>query len=192
MKKSVLIIVLFLVTACTQWVANINGLEFLHDRRTREDILKDELIEQEAYRKVAALSGSMQKVRVKLRAYNAQLLVTGEAESAKARDKIIANIRIIKNIRIIYNEMLVKPLASKELMNEDAVISKQVKHALLNVNEHADFDETRVKVVVSSKNVYLMGLLYENEARSVAVKIQKIEGIRNIITLFEYIEQESP
>ena len=191
MKKNILVIVLFLLAGCTQFMANITGLNFLHDRRAREDILTDEAIEKEAYRKITAFSELTQKARVKVSVYNAKVLVTGEANTAVIRDKIIANIRIIKNIRVIYNELLIKPIASEKSINNDAVISEKLKGVLLEIQNYSDFDETRIKVIVSSKNVYLMGLVYENEAQTVGVKMQKIEGIRSIVTLFEYIDQKN-
>ena len=190
MKKILLIVVLFLATGCTQFMADITGLEFLHDRRARDDILKDGRIEKEAYGKISALNELAQEARVKIKVYNAKVLVTGEAETAETRDKIIANIRVIKDIRIIYNELLVKSLASKSLINSDAALSEKVSSALREIKDYASFDETRVKVVVSSRNVYLMGLLYANEAQTLIARIRKIEGIRNIVTLFEYIEKK--
>ncbi len=190
MKKNALIVILFLAAGCTQFMADVTGLEFLHDRRARESILKDESIEKEAYGKISVLNELAQEARVKIEVYNAKVLVTGEAETAETRDKIIANIRVIKDIRIIYNELLVESLASKTLINNDAALSEKVSSALRGIKGYAGFDETRVKVIVSSRSVYLMGLLYANEAQTLIARIREIEGIRNIVTLFEYIEEE--
>jgi osmotically-inducible protein OsmY len=190
MKKNIVIVMLLMLTSCTQVMANLTGMEFLHDRRSREEILIDAGIEKNAVSIIESLSELNQKVRAKVSAYKGKVIVTGEAETAAARDKIIANIRIIKNIRVIYNELQLMPLAGAEVMNKDVAMRKEVIDALKGINDYSGFDETRVKVIVSASNVYLMGLLYKEEAKVVSVKIQKIENISCIVTLFEYIGQE--
>lgn len=190
MKKYIILVLLFMITGCTQFMANVAGMEFLHDRRSREVISIDSRIEKRAYNKIAALSELKQKTHVKINAYNGKVLVTGEAETVAIRDKVVANIRVIENIRVIYNELVIEPLMNDSSINRDGLIGNRAEDVLRAIKSDSGFDETRVKVIVSAANVYLMGLLYKEEANVVATHIQKIENIRNVITLFEYIEQE--
>jgi osmotically-inducible protein OsmY len=189
-KKLVVVFLLYLLTGCTQFMAEITGMEFLHDRRTRESISKDLNIEQEAYQKISVLRQLKSKSRVKVNSYNSAVLLTGEVETAEIRDQIIANIRIIKNIRVIYNELAIMTLASQRIIHKDTLIKESVGDVLSGIVDYPDFDETRVRVVVSTGDVYLMGLLYKAEAEVVVTKIQQIEKIKSIINLFQYISLE--
>lgn len=191
MKKMIVVAMLLLLTACTQFIADLTGMEFLHDRRTRKEISVDASIEKSAYSKIKSLTELKKKARIKVRAYRGKVLIAGETETAPIRDKIIANIRIIKNIRVIYNELQLKAVASEGSINKDTQIRGKVRVAIKGIKAYSDFDETRVKVIVSAANVYLMGLLYKEEANIVSVKVQKIENINSIVTFFEYIEQEN-
>jgi len=188
MKSIGSIILLMLLSGCAKQVATISGLEFLHDRRVREVISEDKRIALEAEAKLNAFAELKDKMHVKVSVYNAKVLLTGEAESQMVRDKIIANIRIIKAVRLIYNEIEIVSVASPQNQHEDLILALEIKASLNELTGFSEIDETRVKVDVTNKNIYLMGLLRKEEGIAVAEKIQKIEKVRKIITLFEYFK----
>jgi len=188
MKNSALILIL-LLAGCTQFIANVTGLDYLHDRRSREVILQDSIIEA-AVNEIDLLKNKQSELRVQVLVYKGRVLVAGEASTLEQRDKVIANIRIIKGIKVIYNEMNVAEVANSDMRKQDRLLEQKITASLLVLKGYPEFDETRVKVLVADEHVYLMGLLYKGEAKSAAEKIQKIEEIRKIITLFEYIENE--
>jgi osmotically-inducible protein OsmY len=190
MRKNIVILFLFIITGCAQFMTEITEKELLHDRRGSERMAKDQFIETNALQKIEQLTELKQKERVKVAAYNGKVLMVGTLETNTIRDKFIANIRIIENIDIIYNELKVESLKSKNQNNKDELISKEISEVLQTIKEYPNFDKARVKVVVLAGNVYLMGLVYKEEAQRAATQIQKIENIHKIILLFEYIKQE--
>jgi len=188
MKSISVVILLMLLSGCAKQVANITGLEFLHDRRTREVISEDKRIAIEADAKLNAFGEMKRKMHIIVNVYNGKVLLAGEAETQMIREKIIANIRIIKAVSLIYNEIEIAPVASSKIRHEDEMLALEINESLLKLKGFSEVDETRVKVAVIKKNIYLMGLLRKEEGVAVAEKIQKIEKVRKIITLFEYFK----
>jgi len=188
MKRIGIVILLMLLSGCVKQIATITGLEFLHDRRSREVISEDKRIATEAAVKLNGFAGLKDKMHIKVTVYNAKVLLTGEAESQMIREKVIANIRIIRAVQLIYNEIEVRPVASLHDRDEDELLALEIKVSLIDLKGFSGIDETRVKVDVTNKNIYLMGLLNKAEGIAVAEKIQKIEKVRKIITLFEYFK----
>jgi osmotically-inducible protein OsmY len=76
------------------------------------------------------------------------------------------------------------PLSSR---SNDTLLTTQVKAALLRINDIPDFDPTRVKVVTERGVVYLLGLVRPREADAAADVTSQVSGVRQVVTLFEYI-----
>ncbi len=66
------------------------------------------------------------------------------------------------------------------------MLTTKVKTALFQVKID-DFDPTRVKVITDQNVVYLMGLVRPNEADASANVASQVSGVRQVVTLFEYI-----
>ena len=72
--------------------------------------------------------------------------------------------------------------------SSDTMITAKVKTSLFSVKGLEGFDPTRVKVVTEDGVVYLMGLLYRNEADAVGEQARKVSGAEKVIKLFEYLD----
>ena len=82
--------------------------------------------------------------------------------------------------------MVVGPPDSLSTRSNDAFLTTKVKTALFQI-KIADFDPTRVKVVTERSVVYLMGLVRPNEADASANVASQVSGVRQVVTLFEFI-----
>ena len=71
--------------------------------------------------------------------------------------------------------------------SSDSLITSKVKSALFKVKAEG-FDPTRVKVVTENGTVFLMGLLYRQEASEVTEQARKISGVQRIVTLYRYLD----
>ena len=67
----------------------------------------------------------------------------------------------------------------------DAFITSKVKTNLVkNKNVHANF----IKVISSSGNVYLMGMVTKKEADLASEIAASTKGVRKVIKIFEYLD----
>ncbi|NOR80786.1 MAG: BON domain-containing protein [Methyloprofundus sp.] len=194
MKQGLIFLLFFMLTACSSIgsnLAEITGLSFLHDRRDGAAITADERIEDSAIIALRQLDDVKEKSHFNITSYNAKVLITGEAETEEIREKIISNVRIIPGVKLVHDDLLVAPVSSVQSRSNDALLTIKVKDAIAEIDDMPGFDATRVKVISENQVVYLMGLVHEGEAQATAKKVQTVDGVKEIITVFEYIDYDN-
>jgi osmotically-inducible protein OsmY len=162
------------------------SISVAHDRRTAGTVVDDQTIEFKVYNELNLKLPPGNQISVT--SYNGVVLLTGEASTAQARQRAEVIARGIEpSVRMVYNELVIGPPSSLSGQSNDALITTKVKTALFKINNIPDFDPSRVKVVTARSVVYLMGLVKPVEADAVADVASRVEGVRQVVTLFEYI-----
>jgi len=161
------------------------GVSVAHDRRTTGTVVDDQTIEMKIY---DALNRQLPPGnRISTTSYNGIVLLTGEVVSEAARRQAEAIARGIEPpVREVYNELVIGRPSPLSRQSNDAMITTKVKSALFQI-KIKDFDPSRVKVVTDRSVVYLMGLVRRNEADAAADVASRVDGVRQVVTLFEYI-----
>lgn len=165
--------------------AEITGLSLLNDRRTRDAILTDEAIEDNASAKLNAYYDLRDKCHFNITAYNGVALVTGEAPKEEFRDRIISIVRVIPNVKLVHDKLAIGNPSPLNFRANDALITGKVKTALTQIPE---FDSSWVKVITEKSTVYLMGLVHRNEGAAAIEAARHQSDVKQIITVFEYID----
>jgi osmotically-inducible protein OsmY len=168
--------------------AEVFGLSSLHDRRSSRILRNDERIETNAGVELNSHAGLRNNTHFTVTAYNGKVLITGEAPTAELRDKIVDIVRRISGVKLVHNEMVIAEPSSIASRSHDTVITTKVKSSLSNIKNLPGFDATRVKVVTENGVVYLMGLLYRNEAHVAAEMARRESGVKQVVMVFEYLE----
>ncbi len=157
------------------------------DRRTTEAFLQDQTIK---FRSNDAIYSSKEigtQVHVNVISYNQQVLLTGEAPTGSIRDQVEAIVTNIPGVKKVYNEIKVQPNSRFESRNNDAMITAKVKGRILR---NSAVDPSKIKVVTEHANVYLLGLVTEEEATASVEIAQQVDGVERVIRVFEIIEDE--
>ena len=166
----------------------ITEQSLLHERRTRDAILSDKRIETEAYDELNADDELLNQCHFTVTAYNGAVLVTGETPNEEFRQKIIFTIQVIPNVKLIHNNLMIADPSDATSRANDALITDTIRIALNQIRTIPDFDPSMVKVITENGVVYLMGLVHQNEG-AVAINLTRLQpGIKQIITVFEYID----
>ncbi len=168
--------------------AEVTGLSALHDRRTSKALLIDERIEVTAGVELNSQEDTRSACHFNVTSYNGTVLVTGEAPTARLRNKIISIIRTIPGVKLVHNEMKIGSLSSFASRSHDTLITTRVKSSLSNIKNLPGFDATRVKVITENKVVYLLGLVHKNEAHVATEIVRRETGVKQVVKIFEIIE----
>ncbi len=167
--------------------AATTGFIIAEDRRTTEAFLQDQTIK---FRSNDAIYSSKEigtQVHVNVISYNQQVLLTGEAPTGSIRDQVEAIVSNIPGVKKVYNEIKVQPNSRFESRNNDAMITAKVKGRILR---NSAVDPSKIKVVTEHANVYLLGLVTEEEATASVEIAQQVDGVERVIRVFEIIEDE--
>lgn len=163
------------------------GVSMVHDRRTAGAIVDDQTLELKLY---DALNQQLPPGnRISVTSYNGAILLTGEVVSEQARQRADAVARDFNPppVRRVHNELVIDAPSPLSVQSNDALLTTKVKTALFQINTIADFDPSRVKVVTERGVVYLLGLVRPVEADAAANVASQVSGVRQVVTLFEYI-----
>ncbi len=194
MKRFLLLLVLLnslLINACSSTAKNPEdgtGQALSHDRRTREAILIDKDIETEAYSELNSDDDLRNQCHYTVTAYNGATLVTGEVPNEELRKKVISIIQEIPNVRLIHDNLIIAYPSDADSRANDELITDTVKTALNQIRTTPDFDPSMVKIITENGTVYLMGLVHRDEG-TVVINVARLQpGIKQIVTVFEYID----
>ena len=185
MKPLLVIAFAFFLNSCAPAFIGGVGVSALaiEDRRTAATIFEDQTIEFKAKRKIKTKYKNNSNVSVT--SFNRFVLLTGETYSEDLKNDIAFDVATITNVRNIQNEIIIKAKRSSIDSTNDAFITSKVKTNLVkNKNVHANL----IKVISSSGNVYLMGMVTKKEADLASKIAASTKGVRKVIKIFEYLD----
>ncbi|MEZ5542783.1 MAG: BON domain-containing protein [Pseudomonadota bacterium] len=160
----------------------------LHSRRTVGTFVDDQGIELKARVAIAEQRGLNDQTHISVTSYNGVVLLTGQAPTESLRQQVQDIAAGIDKVRMVHNEISIAAPNSMMTRSSDTLITGKVKTALFNIKGIEDFDPTRVKVVTEDGVVYLMGLVYRNEADAVVDQARQVGGAKKIVKVFEYLD----
>src|SRR5450830_1249715 len=120
------------LTACFPLVAGgavMTGM-VATDRRTSGAQVEDEGIELRAVNRLHEALGD--GLHVNVTSYNRQVLLTGEATTAEAKQKAEQIVQRVENVRGVYNELVVGIASPLSDRSRDTLISGKVKASLVD------------------------------------------------------------
>lgn len=188
--SSLLLVTSLAVSGCAGVAANDPAVtaEALHDRRTPVTIASDRTIEADIIDELQDDDELQSQAHVNINAYNGAVLVTGEAASAALKNKIIDIVRTTRHVTLVHNNLNVAYPSDMSSRANDAQISANIKSALAQIRTIPDFESAMVKVVTENAAVYLMGRVHRTEGAVVINVVRHQPDIKQIITIFEYID----
>lgn len=161
------------------------GVSVIHDRRSAGTALEDQNIELKALHLKTQDQKLFRRANLSATSYNKVVLLTGQADTERLRQRYVGMIRKISEVRRVVDEIQIGPSASIARQGNDAYITARAKIKLFEV-KLPDFDPTRVKIVTDNGNVYLMGIVSQQEANKVVNKVRYVSGVKRVVKIFEY------
>jgi osmotically-inducible protein OsmY len=153
------------------------------DRRTSGTYIEDQAIELKASKAIA--DSLKEKVHANITSFNRQVLITGEVWDELSKKKAESFVRPIEHVTSIQNYLVVGPSSSLSTRTSDAYLTSKVKTNFLTEGK---FSANYVKVISENGTVYLMGLVTHKEADDAAEITRKLDGVKAVVKVFEYID----
>jgi osmotically-inducible protein OsmY len=155
------------------------------DRRTIGTQTEDREIQVKAYSQIANELGDATHVDVTV--FNRRALLTGEVPNDAAKRRAEEITRGVGNVESIINELAVAPKTSFSDRANDSYLVARVKTALI---AEKGISANDFKVVGERGNIYLMGLVTEQEGNLGAAVAANVPGVTSVVKVFQYIKPE--
>lgn len=159
------------------------GVVAAEDRRTVGTIAEDEGIELKTLSRVKKRVA--ERIHLNVTSYNRMVLLTGEAPNDKIRSAIERVARSVENVRAVTNELTIGPPMSLTSRANDTYITSKVKARFVDAQR---FNALHVKVVTENQIVYLLGMVKRQEAKEAIEVARTTEGVKKVVTVFEYLD----
>ena len=187
-KKSVAIALLLGVTTiqgCAVLVvgAGVGAASAAHDRRTLGAQVDDKTAASKISVALSEVEALKKHTNITVQVFNGTALLVGQAPSNELIQLAQQTAGSIKNIKKLHNQIrLGKPISTSAAAN-DVWLASKVKTQLLADKR---VDGLNVEIEVENAEVFLMGLVSQQEA-NIAVDITRnIEGVKQVVKAFEY------
>lgn len=161
------------------------GAAATHDRRSVGAIVDDAAIELKIGALVKADKSLADTTHISVTSVNGMVLLTGEAETAALREKVVADARNVASVRLVVDEIRIAQPTPIGNRTRDTWITTKVKSKLMNTR---GLDSSQVKVVTEARSVYLLGLVTQEQGHLAAEAARRIRGVARVVKLFEYTD----
>ena len=158
------------------------------DRRTTDAVEIDKDVETDIKEELRDDNEIRRFAHVNVNVYNGAVLLTGESSNDAIKSKIIEMARVIKNVKMVHDNLIVDYPSDNLSRANDRRITQSIKQALTQIHDLPNFDSSLIKVVVEQSTVYLMGRVHRDEGTVVINVIRLEPDIRQVITVFDYID----
>ena len=173
------------LTACVELAvatAAITTVDIIHDRRTAGSYFDDGGIELEMNKLLFGSKRMRSQAHVNPTSYNGILLLTGEVTSEEIKREIVEYANRIYGARQVVDETRISGKTGLLSRTSDTVLTGKVKSTLvLRMKTIAN----QIKVVSEHGNVYLMGIVTEEEANRATEIARTVGGVVRVVRVFE-------
>ena len=159
------------------------GVVAAEDRRTVSTIAEDEGIELKTLTRVNERVA--ERIHLNVTSYNRMVLLTGEATNDQVRSAVERVARSVENVRAVTNELTIGPPTSLTSRANDTYITSKVKARFVDAQR---FNALHVKVVTENQIAYLLGMVKRQEAKEAIDIARTTEGVKKVVTVFEYLD----
>ncbi len=190
-RFALLLLTLCLNIGCAynrETIAELGDLPIVHDRRKPRIAALDNRIEIKAREALLDDMLTPYQSHININVYNGTLLATGEALEEGIHDQIIEKLRIILGVKRVQDEIAIGPSTHVAEQAADSQITNRLLTELDHVQHPTVFSSANIIIVTENGSVYLLGLVYPDEADVATNVAQKIPGVNKVVKLFEYLQ----
>ena len=116
--------------------------------------------------------------------FNQKALLTGEAKDEDIKGGAGAYVKELKNVRSVFNEIIIGPNSSFTARANDTYLASRIKTQMVFTN---DLPSNSMNIVVEASNVYLMGILTNEEAERAKKVASNTSGVKQVFVYFDII-----
>jgi len=154
------------------------------DRRSIGNQIDDQNIELNAYGRIAERTEISDHVNIQITSVNGSVLLVGQAPSIYLRDEVLKLINTVEEVIQVHNQIRIGNITSVTTRTKDAWLTSKVKAALFSSDIVSTND---IKVVTENGEVFLMGIVSQQEANEAVNVARNISGVKRVFKAFEYL-----
>ena len=158
------------------------GATIMADRRTPAVQAIDKGIELQAENALDKRFGD--KANINVTSFNQKVLLTGEVQDDGIKNEAGDYVKSMKNARSSFNELVVGPISSYTARASDSYLESKIKTQMIFTDQ---LPSNSMAIVAEGGNIYLMGILTQNEAALAKKVASNTNGVKEVFAYFDII-----
>lgn len=149
----------------------------LSDRRPFTTYSKDAWIDVQAATPLGEI-GTTQDAHIIANAFNGRVLLTGEVATDADKQKATDVVKAISGVKGVDNQLVIGPVTSLQVRNNDSFITSKVKSRLIGDNPELG---NAFKVITENGVVYVLGILTQSEVERGVEITRTTAGVQRVV-----------
>ena len=162
----------------------VSGAQAVYNRQSIQNSINDQYITMQAFKALNINDHRFKDTNIAIATYNNEVLMAGQAPEVWQREQAGKIVAKIPNVQHVYNFVTISNPSSTLQRVSDAWITVKVKAKLIASN---DLDATKIKVVTENGTVYLMGILFPDQAEAAVDIASNTGGVEDVVKIFSYL-----
>lgn len=164
--------------------AAVSAVTLTEDKRTLGTQLDDNTTEARLAAIIAKTLPGDGAAKVNVEVYNKVVLLVGQARDSKTRQAIGDAARTAPNVNHIHNQIRIGEPLSPSVEAHDLWLASKVRTQLLADKR---VDVLKIDVIVEDSEVFLMGLVTQQQANHAIDITRNISGVVKVVNIFEIL-----
>jgi osmotically-inducible protein OsmY len=153
-----------------------------HDRRTTGTQLDDTTTSARISRALDSIDSLEEQANINFEVYNRVVLLVGQAPDQELKNLVQKTVQSIRNVKKIHNQIRVTQPIALSSRTYDVWLASKIRTQLLAAEK---LSTLHISVTVEDSEVFLMGLVNEQEAAQAVEIARNTNGVARVIKVFE-------
>jgi len=155
------------------------------DPRTTGTQVDDTTLEMRVSNAIAKDTQLQHKTRITTVAYQGQVLLIGQSPNGELSAKAQSIAADVDGVTGIYNEIRLGQPVGVTRISQDTWLTTKIRSKLLTSNQ---VKSTNVKVITENGEVFLLGVVTDEQAKSAAAIASQTDGVQKVTTVFTLVQ----
>ncbi|CAM4117408.1 division/outer membrane stress-associated lipid-binding lipoprotein [Pseudoalteromonas byunsanensis] len=185
-KPIAILLVVSLLQGCAAAVVagTAGAISAANDRRTIGSQIDDNNIEIKGMLAIRNIERLKEHANISLISVNGVVLMVGQVANTEMKHQAQNALKDIPAIRQVHNQLRISSNIGVTTQTHDVWLTSKVKTKLLAAE---DVSGNNIKVVTENSEVFLMGLVKQEEADRAVEIARNINGVTRVVKAFEYL-----
>lgn len=181
---------LYLLQGCVSGVSSValssmsTGAQAAYNHNNLQNTYHDHSLTTQVDFAINRATNIYRNSRVAVSTFNSVVVLIGQVNSSELRDQLMPIAKSVPGVTTVYNLTTVNSPAASLIRVSDAWITTKIKTQLIAANE---VDPSQIKVITENGTVYLMGIVFPQQAIIASNIARSTAGVQNVVRVFAYL-----
>ncbi|MDN4502041.1 BON domain-containing protein [Alteromonadaceae bacterium BrNp21-10] len=155
-----------------------------HDRRTLGTQIDDKTLQSRISTSISEVAALKEHAHININVFNGIAILVGQTPNDDLKNQAQEAATKVAHIRKLHNQIRIGAPTQPSVRTHDVWLASKVK---ANLIADKRIDGLHIDVVVEDSEVFLMGLVKEQEASTAVEIARNIDGVARVVKAFELL-----